>query len=81
MTDLQPSTLRRIWLNTLLDAKGCGDPLVALPRRIEQLLLAYPSLDQPTGFARFAAFHGGVRLLDAAQGIVDQLTVSVGSHG
>jgi hypothetical protein len=81
LTDLQPSTLRRIWLNTLLDAKGSGDPLVALPRRIEQLLLAYPTLDQPTGFARFAAFHGGVRLLDAAQGLVDQLTVSVGTHG
>lgn len=74
LTGLQPSVLRRIWLNTLLDADGFGDPLVALPRRLEQLLLAYPTLDQPAGFARFAAFHGGLRLLDAAQGLVDQLT-------
>jgi hypothetical protein len=73
LTALQPSALRRLWLNTVLDGDGFGEPHVALPRRIEQLLLTYPTLDQPTGFARFAAFHGGLRLMDAAQGLVDQL--------
>jgi hypothetical protein len=72
LTALRPAALRRLWLGTLLDAEGFGDPRFALPRRLEQLLLAYPSLDQPTGFARFAAFHGGLRVLDAAQSFVDQ---------
>jgi len=73
LTALRPSALRRMWLAALLDAAGFGDPRVALPRRLEQLLLAYPTLDQPTGFARFAAFHGGLRVLDAAQSFVDQV--------
>ncbi len=81
LTELQPSALRRIWLNTLLDTEGSGTPLVALPRRLEQLLLSYPTLDQPAGFARFAALHGGVRLLDAAQALIDQLTGAARSPG
>ena len=74
LADLRPSALRRAWLDALLDADGFGNPLVTLPRRIEQVFLAYPTLDGAAGFARFAAFHGGLRLMDAAQELVDRLT-------
>jgi hypothetical protein len=63
---LQPSGLRRAWLRGTIDLRVSGEPRYALPRRLEQLLLLYPTLDQPRHFVRFAAVHGALRLLDGA---------------
>lgn len=64
---LRPSPARRAWLRAVLDTDGTGEPRSALPRRIEQLLLVYPTLDRARDFVRFAAVHGGLRALDAAE--------------
>jgi len=63
---LRPPPARRIWLEALLDTSGSGEPRSALPRRLEQLLLVYPTVDRARDFVRFATHHGGLRALDAA---------------
>lgn len=62
---LAPSPLRRRWLRAALDLQGSGAPRRALPRRLEQLVLLYPTLDRPRDLVRFAAVHGALRALDA----------------
>jgi hypothetical protein len=71
---LQPSTVRQAWMRALLNTEGAGlgEPRFSMPRRAEQLLLVYPFIDRPGRFVRFAALHGGLRLLDAGQKIVRQ---------
>lgn len=70
---LKPDWFRRTWLEALLDTDDQCEPRHQAHRRIEQLLLAYPLIDRPLGFARFTAYHGGLRLLDFAQQAVDRL--------
>lgn len=62
---LRPPPLRGAWLRAALDLDDSGEPRHALPRRLEQLLLLYPTLDRPGDFIRFAAVHGARRILDA----------------
>jgi len=66
---LRPSPARHAWLRTAFELSGWGEPRRTLPRRLEQLILLYPTLDRPTGFLRFLAIHGGLRLLDAANSL------------
>jgi len=61
---LQPSLIRRAWLGAALDLQGSGEPRRPLPRRLEQLLLLYPTLDHGRDFVRFAAVHGMLRIRD-----------------
>jgi hypothetical protein len=67
LDELAPPAIRRAWLRAFLHTEGLGDPRHRLPRRIEQLFLICPVIDRPTDFARFLAFHGGLRVLDACQ--------------
>ena len=62
---LRPARTREAWLRATLDLEDSGEPRHALPRRLEQVLLLYPSLDRPRDFIRFAAIHGARRALDA----------------
>jgi hypothetical protein len=68
---LEPSWPRRAWFKALLRTEGDGDPRFTLSRRIEQVLLVYPVIDRPRDFARFVAVHGGLRLLDVGQAIIN----------
>ena len=63
---LRPPLARHAWLRAAFELGSWGEPRRALPRRLEQLVLLYPTLDRPTAFLRFLAIHGGLRLLDAA---------------
>jgi len=63
---LRPWFAREAWLRAAFDLRSWGEPRRALPRRLEQFLLLYPTLDRPFGFLRFVAIHGGLRVLDAA---------------
>jgi hypothetical protein len=71
---LRPSAARRLWLRAALDLDGRGEPRRAFPRRLEQLLLLYPTLDRPAGFVRFGAIHGSLRALDAAAALRARLS-------
>ncbi|HEY4186792.1 MAG TPA: nucleotidyltransferase family protein [Polyangia bacterium] len=64
---LRPSAPRRAWLRALLDTNDWGEPRLPLPRRIEQALLVYPTVDRSRDFVRFVTFHGRLRALDAWQ--------------
>ena len=70
---LRPSAPRAAWLRATLDCEGSGEPRLALPRRLEQLFLLYPTLDRPSDFLRFAAVHGTLRALDAAAAALRRL--------
>lgn len=70
---IEPSRSRRAWLRALLDDDHSGEPRWSLPRRIEQLLLLYPVMDGPAGFARFVAHHGALRVLDAADQLIHRV--------
>ena len=70
---LRPSALRRAWLGAALDLDGSGEPRFPLPRRLEQLVLLYPTLDRSRDFLRFAALHGVLRARDAATAARAQL--------
>ncbi|MEP6651733.1 MAG: nucleotidyltransferase family protein [Myxococcales bacterium] len=74
LTRLRPPLARRLWLAALLDTRGMGEPRRQLSRRLEQLLLVYPLIDDTRGFLRFAGFHGRLRLLDASQQLMDLWT-------
>ena len=67
---LRPSRHRRAWLRGAFDLGGWGEPRRRLPRRLEQFLVLYPTLDRPSDFLRFVAVHGGLRALDTAAALL-----------
>ena len=70
---LRPSALRQAWLRGVLDLDDSGEPHLALPRRLEQLVLLYPTLDRARDLIRFAAVHGALRIRAAAQALRDRV--------
>jgi hypothetical protein len=72
---LQPSSVRRVWIRALFHTEnaGLGEPRLSMSRRAEQLILVYPFIDRPDRFARFAALHVGLRLLDAGQRLISRV--------
>jgi len=69
---LGPSPFRQTWLRAAFALEDSGEPRRALPRRLEQLVLLYPTLDRSRDFARFGAVHGALRILDAGAALLSR---------